>query len=281
MCLRGTVRSDRRSYVTRVQLTDSDWEFIEPCLPIGEYGTYPERLRQQFEGVIRRFKTGGQWREMPTEFGAWSTVHDRFRHPEEGTGTRARRPTPHPGRTRGRGQGVLVPRRPRPPAQTPYQGGHPGEEGPGRQPEEVFQRWPTRQSRRRSPQGAEHRRTPDQQAQDMARHLHPIRQDSRQLPRRSPPARLDDLDQGPHQDHPRQQDSDALRCRTPRAGRSSVNAQPVVDAGLHPWIPRRCRRCRPSRGEASGPATSAATSWPGRGVSWSPVPAPCVRPWRR
>lgn len=40
---------------------------------------YPERLRQQFEGVIWRFKTGGQWREMPAEFGAWSTVHNRFR----------------------------------------------------------------------------------------------------------------------------------------------------------------------------------------------------------
>lgn len=37
------------------------------------------RLRQQFEGVIWRFKTGGQWREMPREFGAWSTVHNRFR----------------------------------------------------------------------------------------------------------------------------------------------------------------------------------------------------------
>ncbi|MFE3249806.1 transposase [Streptomyces sp. NPDC059209] len=48
-------------------------------MPIGEYGPYPERLRQQFEGVIWRFKTGGQWREMPTEFGAWSTVHNRFR----------------------------------------------------------------------------------------------------------------------------------------------------------------------------------------------------------
>lgn len=59
--------------MTRVQLTDPDWEFIEPYLPIGEYGPYPERLRQQFEGVIWRFKTGGQWREMPTEFGAWST----------------------------------------------------------------------------------------------------------------------------------------------------------------------------------------------------------------
>jgi len=52
---------------------------------------------------------------------------------------------------------------------------------------------------------------------------HPLRQDSRQLPRRSPPARLDDLDQGPHQDHPmittRYALGDALRCRTPRPGR--------------------------------------------------------------
>ncbi len=79
MWLRGRVRSDRPSYVTRVQLTGPEWQFIEPYLPIGEYGPYPARLRQQFEGVIWRFKTGGQWREMPTEFGAWSTVHNRFR----------------------------------------------------------------------------------------------------------------------------------------------------------------------------------------------------------
>ncbi len=79
MCLRGTVRSDRPSYVTRAQLTDLEWEFIEPYLPTGEYGPYPERLRQQFEGVIRRFKTGGQRREMPQEFGAWPAVHNRFR----------------------------------------------------------------------------------------------------------------------------------------------------------------------------------------------------------
>ncbi|MFJ8944988.1 transposase [Streptomyces sp. NPDC102395] len=65
--------------MTRVQLTDVEWEFIEPYLPIGEYGPYPERLRQQFEGVIWRFRTGSQWREMPREFGAWSMVHSRFR----------------------------------------------------------------------------------------------------------------------------------------------------------------------------------------------------------
>lgn len=36
--------------MTRTQLTDVEWEFIEPYLPIGEYGPYPVRLRQQFEG---------------------------------------------------------------------------------------------------------------------------------------------------------------------------------------------------------------------------------------
>ncbi|MFD5433483.1 transposase [Kitasatospora sp. NPDC127067] len=78
--------------MTRVQLTDSEWEFIEPHLPIGAYGPYPERLRQQFEGVIWHFKTGSQWREMPGEFGAWSTVHNRFRQfGEFGEGGRSRR----------------------------------------------------------------------------------------------------------------------------------------------------------------------------------------------
>jgi transposase len=37
-----------------------------------------QRLREQFEGVIWWFRSGGQWREMPAEFGAWQTVYDRF-----------------------------------------------------------------------------------------------------------------------------------------------------------------------------------------------------------
>jgi transposase len=65
--------------VTRRQLTDDQWTLIEPHLPIGEYGPYPERLRDQFEGVIWRFRSGAQWREMPGEFGPWPTVYGRFR----------------------------------------------------------------------------------------------------------------------------------------------------------------------------------------------------------
>ncbi len=65
--------------MTRRQLTDEQWKFIEPYLPIGEYGPYPERLREQFEGVIWRFRSSAQWREMPSEFGPWATVYGRFR----------------------------------------------------------------------------------------------------------------------------------------------------------------------------------------------------------
>lgn len=66
-------------FVTRRQLTDGQWQLIEPFLPIGDYGPYPERLREQFEGVIWRFRTSSQWREMPDEFGPWPTVYGRFR----------------------------------------------------------------------------------------------------------------------------------------------------------------------------------------------------------
>ncbi|MWA08145.1 NUDIX domain-containing protein [Streptomyces sp. BA2] len=46
--------------MTRAQLTDDEWEFVGPYLPIGRYGPYPERLRQQFEGVIWRFTTAAR-----------------------------------------------------------------------------------------------------------------------------------------------------------------------------------------------------------------------------
>lgn len=64
--------------MTRAQLTDEEWAFIEPYLPVGGFGPYPERLREQFEGVVWRFRAGAQWREMPERFGAWQTVYQRF-----------------------------------------------------------------------------------------------------------------------------------------------------------------------------------------------------------
>lgn len=65
--------------VTRRQLTYKHREFIEKFLPIGEYGPYPQRLRDQFEGVTWRFRSTSQWREMLAEFGPWATVYGRLR----------------------------------------------------------------------------------------------------------------------------------------------------------------------------------------------------------
>lgn len=65
--------------MARRELSDDEWALVEPLLPIGAYGPYPHRLRDQLEGMIWKFRSGGQWREMPTEFGPWSTVYDRFR----------------------------------------------------------------------------------------------------------------------------------------------------------------------------------------------------------
>jgi len=64
--------------MTRRELSDAGWEFISPSEPIGRFGPYPQHLRDQLEGVIWRFRTGAQWREMPAGFGAWQTVYDRF-----------------------------------------------------------------------------------------------------------------------------------------------------------------------------------------------------------
>jgi transposase len=64
--------------VTHAQLTDEEREFNGPFLPVGRFGPYPERLREQFEGVIRRFRPGSQWREASERFGAGQTVYNRF-----------------------------------------------------------------------------------------------------------------------------------------------------------------------------------------------------------
>lgn len=64
--------------MTRRELSDAEWVLVEPLLPVSRSGPYPQHLRDQVEGVIWRFRTGSQWREMPGEFGPWQTVYDAF-----------------------------------------------------------------------------------------------------------------------------------------------------------------------------------------------------------
>ena len=64
--------------MTRGDLTDDEWELVEPYLPLGVSGPIPD-LRSYFNAVMWRFRTGSPWRDVPESYGSWSTVYDRFR----------------------------------------------------------------------------------------------------------------------------------------------------------------------------------------------------------
>ncbi|MEZ0026205.1 transposase, partial [Kitasatospora sp. MAP12-15] len=43
--------------MTRGDLSDAEWELVEPLLPLGERGPIPD-LRRQLDAVMWRFRTG-------------------------------------------------------------------------------------------------------------------------------------------------------------------------------------------------------------------------------
>lgn len=65
------------SRVARGDLSDAEWAMVEPFLPVGERGPIPD-LRRQFNGAMWRFRTGSPWRDVPQEYGSWSTVYGAF-----------------------------------------------------------------------------------------------------------------------------------------------------------------------------------------------------------
>ncbi|WP_326827100.1 transposase [Streptosporangium sp. NBC_01756] len=41
-------------------------------------GPLPRRVRDQFNGILWRFRTGSGWRDVPERYGPWSTLYSRF-----------------------------------------------------------------------------------------------------------------------------------------------------------------------------------------------------------
>lgn len=67
----------------RSQLTDEEYALIEPLLPATDHGGgrgrpfLPHRL--MLEAIFWIHRTGAPWRDLPEEYGKWSTVYERFR----------------------------------------------------------------------------------------------------------------------------------------------------------------------------------------------------------
>lgn len=66
--------------VRRHELTDEQWEKIEPLLPPQKPETGRPRSdhRQMINGMLWILRTGAPWRDLPERYGPWQTVYGRF-----------------------------------------------------------------------------------------------------------------------------------------------------------------------------------------------------------
>ena len=64
----------------RGELTDQEWERLEPLLPAEKPETGRPNVdhRRIINGILWRERTGAPWRDLPERYGPWSTVYSRF-----------------------------------------------------------------------------------------------------------------------------------------------------------------------------------------------------------
>src|SRR5499427_1685085 len=64
----------------RGELTDSQWEKLQPLLPPQKprTGRPAEDHRRIVNGILWIDRTGAPWRDLPERYGPWSTVASRF-----------------------------------------------------------------------------------------------------------------------------------------------------------------------------------------------------------
>jgi transposase len=65
--------------VRRHELTDEQWQVIQPLLPAsGAKGRPRVDDRRVINGMLFKAKTGVAWRDLPERYGPWKTVYNRF-----------------------------------------------------------------------------------------------------------------------------------------------------------------------------------------------------------
>ena len=76
------VAGDREAYPS--DLTDAEWELIEPLLPKqGRMGRPRQDLREVLNGIFYVVDNGAKWRAMPHDLPAWETCYRWSRRLEE------------------------------------------------------------------------------------------------------------------------------------------------------------------------------------------------------
>ncbi|MFI7417904.1 IS5 family transposase [Nonomuraea sp. NPDC049684] len=65
----------------RFDLTDAQWTWLEPLLPVPKRPGRPPRWskRQLIDGIRWRVRVGAPWRDVPECYGSWQAVYSLFR----------------------------------------------------------------------------------------------------------------------------------------------------------------------------------------------------------
>src|SRR5918912_4621854 len=63
--------------MARGDLTDAEWELVEPLLA-AERGRPGHENRRHLDGILWRAREGAGWRAIPERYGKWNTVRRRF-----------------------------------------------------------------------------------------------------------------------------------------------------------------------------------------------------------
>jgi len=64
----------------RHDINDAVWELLKPHLPgqAGQWGRVAKDNRNFINAVFWILRTGAPWRDLPPDYGKWSTIHWRF-----------------------------------------------------------------------------------------------------------------------------------------------------------------------------------------------------------
>ena len=67
--------------MARLLMVDAEWAFFEPFLMAvrGQGGRPASNHRLVLDGIFWISRTGAAWRDLPEEFGKWSSVYRQFR----------------------------------------------------------------------------------------------------------------------------------------------------------------------------------------------------------
>ena len=59
-------------------MSDLEWNFVKILLPNKPRGVNRVDDRRVINGILYALRTGNPWRDMPEQYGPWSTIYNRF-----------------------------------------------------------------------------------------------------------------------------------------------------------------------------------------------------------